>query len=209
MSQQQRSVSRRDFLKLVGGATAAVAVAGAVPAALDAEGAFALPRAYAAPQAGVAAAGTAYTVTANLYADKKDTPIGKNAYVTNPGDPPANKPVKPVSDNATLTMTAEGRKLLTVPIVNNTFGVLSIADVSVDGKVKVTDVQMGTWNPPFLGWGTPYAERIVSITFDVTDFAGGDAIATFSPCKEYAAFLPYKGDKGWDLHLIADLSAVR
>ena len=126
--------------------------------------------------------------------------------MTNAGDPPFNKLTTPVSNNATLIIQ-ERKKLLTVPIVNITFGVLSIVGASADGVVKVVGTTQGTWNPPF-PWSTPYANRITSITFDVTDFAGGGAVATFSPCSEYATFPLYKGDKTWDLHLVADLSSV-
>lgn len=189
-----RDLSRRDFLK-VAGATAGVA-------ALASAGLTAKPT---AAFADVTAEGT-YTVTANVYVDKADTPIGANAYVTNAGNPPFNKPTTPVSNNATLIIQ-EGKKLLTAPIVNNTFGVLSIAGASADGVVKVAGTTQGTWNPPF-PWSTPYANRITSITFDVTDFAGGGAVATFSPCSEYATFPLYKGDKTWDLHLVANLSSV-
>lgn len=113
-------LSRRDFLKGAAGVTLAIAAVSAglsLPGAGEALG-TAPQRAYAAT---AMSAGT-YTITANLYVDKKDTPIGKHAYVTNSGNPPFHKPTSPVSDNAKLQVTESGKKLLTVPIVNNTFG---------------------------------------------------------------------------------------
>lgn len=148
-----------------------------------------------------------YTVTANVYVDKADTPIGKNAYVTNSGNPPRDKPTSPVYNNATLVIK-DGKKLLTVPIVNDTFGILSIADTSTDGVVSVVGTTETAWKAPF-PWTAPYANRIATITFDVTNFAAGTSVATFSPSKEFATFPLYRGDKAWNLHFVADLSAAQ
>lgn len=196
---QTTNLSRRDFFKAAAGATIAVAAAGSVLPNVGAGKAFAAQSA-----SGRADVVETRTVTGNVYVDKADTPIKKNAYLTNDGNPPFNMPTSPVEGNVTLEVTADGKKLLTVPIVNDTFGALSISDVSTDGSVSVVDVAMGDWTAPN-SWSTPYEQRITSITFDVTNFAGGAAIATFSPCKEYATFPLYKGDKDWDLHLIAEL----
>ena len=199
-------LSRRDFLKGAVGVTLAIAAVSAglsLPGAGEALG-TAPQRAYAAT---ATSAGT-YTITANLYVDKKDTPIGKYAYVTNSGNPPFHKPTSPVSDNAKLQVTESGKKLLTVPIVNNTFGVLSIATTSTNSSVKVIDKSMITWRAPW-PWSTPYKERISSITFDVTNFSGGNSIADFTPCAEYATFPLYKGDKYWDLHLIVNFNSAK
>ena len=199
-------LSRRDFLKGAVGVTLAIAAVSAglsLPGAGEALG-TAPQRAYAAT---ATSAGT-YIITANLYVDKKDTPIGKYAYVTNSGNPPFHKPTSPVSDNAKLQVTESGKKLLTVPIVNNTFGVLSIATTSTNSSVKVIDKSMTTWRAPW-PWSTPYKERISSITFDVTNFSGGNSIADFTPCAEYATFPLYKGDKHWDLHLIVNFNSAK
>ena len=199
-------LSRRDFLKGAVGVTLAIAAVSAglsLPGAGEALG-TAPQRAYAAT---ATSAGT-YTITANLYVDKKDTPIGKHAYVTNSGNPPFHKPTSPVSNNAKLQVTESGKKLLTVPIVNNTFGVLSIATTSTNNSVKVIDKSMTTWRAPW-PWSTPYKERISSITFDVTNFSGGNSIADFTPCAEYATFPLYKGDKHWDLHLIVNFNSAK
>ena len=199
-------LSRRDFLKGAVGVTLAIAAVSAglsLPGAGEALG-TAPQRAYAATATSVGM----YTITANLYVDKKDTPIGKNAYVTNSGNPPFHKPTSPVSDNAKLQVTESGKKLLTVPIVNNTFGVLSIATTSTNSSVKVIDKSMTTWRAPW-PWSTPYKERISSITFDVTNYSGGNSIADFTPCAEYATFPLYKGDKHWDLHLIVNFNSAK
>lgn len=199
-------LSRRDFLKGAAGVTLAIAAVSAglsLPGAGEALG-TAPQRAYAAT---ATSAGT-YTITANLYVDKKDTPIGKHAYVTNSGNPPFHKPTSSVSNNAKLQVTESGKKLLTVPIVNNTFGVLSIATTSTNSSVKVIDKSMITWRAPW-PWSTPYKERISSITFDVTNFSGGNSIADFTPCAEYATFPRYKGDKHWDLHLIVNFNSAK
>lgn len=202
------SVSRRDFLKVAAGATAVAAVAAAGFDLSGSEGVLKLGPEKAFAQATLSP-GT-YTVTANLYAAASDTPIGKNAYVTNAGNPPGNKPTSPVSDNATLAVSADGKKTLTVPVVNNTFGLRSIAPSSTDGTISVISTSTTTWTAPwFHFFPTPYGERISSITFDVTNFAGGSAVADFSPCAEYVTFPLYKGDKSWDLHLVVDYSSVK
>ena len=62
---------------------------------------------------------------------------------------------------------------LTAPVVNNTFGVRSIASSSTDGTVLVLSTSDTTWTAPsFPLSSTPYSTRISSITFDVTNFAG-------------------------------------
>lgn len=148
-------------------------------------------------------AGT-YTVSANLYVAAKDTPIGLNAYVTNPAAPPFGYPSTPVSANATLNVLEDGTKLLTVPIVNNTFGVLALPAASTDGAVSVASSTTTPWRT---GFGGP-AARISTVTFDVTGFAGGAAVATFSPSQEYANFFLYRGYKSWDLNLVVDFGAA-
>lgn len=194
-STMKKDYSRRDFLKVTGTA-ALVAAAAGCGLATEPTSAFA-----------DASTDDTYTVTANVYVDKADAPIGRNAYVTNSGNPPRNKPTSPVYNNATLVIK-DGKKLLTVPIVNDTFGILSIADTSTDGVVSVVGTTETAWKAPF-PWTTPYANRIATITFDVTNFAAGTSVATFSPSKEFATFPLYRGDKAWNLHLVADLSAAQ
>jgi hypothetical protein len=168
--------------------------------------------AVAAPQAALAdttasssglAPGT-YTVSANVYVAASDTPIGQNAYVTNSGTPPLNMPTSPVAANATLQVLSDGTELVTVPIVNTTFGVLSIASSSTDGSVDVTSTSTSSWATT---WGGT-KQRVSSVTFDVTDFDGGTDVATFSPSSEYADFLLYVGTKSWDLHLVVDFDSA-
>lgn len=200
-----QSMSRRDFLKATAGTVAAVAVAAAVPQLLEPTTAFAAPAVAAAAPVPLAA-GT-YTITANLFADKKDTPIHEYAYLTNPGNPPADKPIHPVTSNATLTVSEDGKKLVTVPIVNEMLGLVSLASASKDGLAKVVNTESTSWET---GWpfGNPQKTRISSATFDVTNFAGGSAVADFSPCEEYVKFFLYRGRKYWDLHLTVDFSSV-
>ncbi|WP_448060602.1 hypothetical protein [Cellulomonas hominis] len=143
-------------------------------------------------------------MTANVYVDASDTPIGQNAYVTNPGTPPLNMPTAPVANNATLAVLGDGTELLTVPIVNTTFGVLSVAPTSTDSTVLVVATSLSTWATT---WGGT-KQRISSVTFDVTDFDGGTDVATFSPSSEYANFLLYVGNKSWDLHLVVDFDSA-
>jgi len=177
-----------------GAALAVVALIGAAPF-LGAEAASA--------DSGLAP-GT-YTVSANVYVDAADAPLGVNAYVTNPNQPPAAFPTTPVSGNATLVVQSDGTELLTVPIVNQTFGVLSIAAAS-DATSSVEVVSSST-----VPWATTWGgtkQRVNSVTFDVTDFAGGSAVATFSPSSEYANYLLYFGSKSWDLHLVVDFGSA-
>lgn len=145
-----------------------------------------------------------YTISANVYVDSSDSPIGLNAYVTNPTAPPTGYPSSPVSANATLVVQSDGTELLTVPIVNETFGVLSIAASDTDGEVDVVSSSTTSWSTT---WGGT-KQRISEITFDVTDFGGGSDVATFSPSSEYADFLLYLGTKSWDLHLVVDFDSA-
>ena len=189
---------RRSFLKVAAVSLAAAALAEPAFSLAGAQKAFAENPMLA----------SRHTVTANLYAAAVDTPIGENAYVTNSGNPPLNNPTTPVSNNAMLDVYNDGTRLLTVPIVNNTFGVLSIASSSTDALVHVAEVALGAWTAPSGFWhSTPYNQRVTSITFDVTNIAEGSTVVTFSPCAEYVTFWLHQGDKAWNLHLSADLNA--
>lgn len=192
------TLTRRGLFKLAASAALALALVGVVAPSLAPQKAYA-----------DAAPGT-YTVTANLYAGKADTPIGQNAYLTNSGNPPLHKPVTPVANNAQLEVRADGTKLLSVPIVNNTFGLLTLPAASTDGLVKVVGTQMGAWKAPLFSIFAKEhpAQRITSVTFDITSFAAGSSIATLSPSSEYVAFPLYQGGKSWDIYLSADLSAA-
>ena len=190
--------SRRNFFKLAAGVLVAGAIAfmggNAAPAYADTP----------------TAAGT-YTVTANVYVDSSDSPIGQNAYLTNPGQPPANKPVTPVSQNATLTIDDQGHKTLTVPLVNDVFGATSIPEgVTSNSAVSVTSVATQNWKVPsnFLLFVQGPDTRVSTVTFDVTGESADTFEATMSNCEEYAAFRLYAGNKSWDLHLDADLSTA-
>ncbi|KUF06595.1 hypothetical protein [Leucobacter sp. G161] len=146
-----------------------------------------------------------HTVSANVYVHASDTPIGLNAYVTNPAAPPLGYPSSPVVGNATLEVQPDGTELLTVPLVNTTFGVLSFPAASADGAVSVVETGTTAWKTASGGPKT----RISTVTFDVTDFAGGAAVATFSPSQEYANFFLYRGVKQWDLNLVWDTTTAR
>lgn len=185
---QDINISRRDMLK--------TAVAGVAGIALASAGLAATPkRAFADTADGT------YTVTANLYVAAKDSPIGKDAYVTNPKKPPLQRPTEPVSNNATLVV-AGGKKLLTVPIVNEVFGVTSFPAASEGEDITVEAIARVPWIPT----DKTITERISSITFDVTNCEGTSVTADFSPCTEYADFILFRGNKDWDLHLVADLA---
>lgn len=178
MSQQQRSVSRRDFLKLVGGTTAAVAVASAVPAALDAEGAFALPRAYAA---GNLADGT-YKVNANLFISKNLVLIKKNAYFTNPTDPNDGNgiPEFPNTEpNAQMTVVG-GVATVTVPLINECFMLISAENGSA-ASIAGTKTKTAEYNDTKGNSLT----RITEITFNLADTNGTYELGA---CEEYAAY---------------------
>lgn len=196
----KENLTRRDFVKVAG--VAALTFASMPTAAFAAED---MAIATEAPVVAADAGDATYTVTANIYVAASDSPIRKNAYVTNDGNPPADKPTSPVSNNATLVVKSSGKRLLTVPVVNTTFGVISFASSSTDGSVTVTETSTTDWGTK---WGGDLT-RIDSITFDVTNFTtDGTTIATFSPCAEFADFLLYVGSKSWDLHLVADCSAA-
>lgn len=87
---QTTNLSRRDFFKAAAGATIAVAAAGSVLPNVGAGKAFAAQSA-----SGRADVVETRTVTGNVYVDKADTPIKKNAYLTNDGNPPFNMPTSP------------------------------------------------------------------------------------------------------------------
>lgn len=208
----QHSLTRRDLFKKTAGGALAVAVlaagmnAGGVPTlaqhATQGTSFFegAVPSAFAASPnddiAHIVAPGT-YTVTANIFADKKDTPIHKNAYVTNPGEPPFHKPISPVRHNATLTITNDGKKLLHVPVVNNILGVVHISDVSTDGALHVQSRQITNWSSFFY----KDDKRISEIVFDITQVKDFSHIYTFKACVEYVKYAVYRGEKHWDLHV--------
>lgn len=85
------------------------------------------------------AAGT-YTVSANLWFDKSETGLPLNPHMTNGGFPPST----PVSDNATLTVDANGHATVNAPVliqdkvmtINNVWG----TGITYDGSSVTIDL---------------------------------------------------------------------
>ncbi|MBY4798262.1 twin-arginine translocation signal domain-containing protein [Collinsella sp. AGMB00827] len=202
-TQEMANVDRRHFVKLVLAGVAVAAASTLLPESPLLQEATA--QQVSSGLRGASIAPGTYTVTANIFTDKKDTPIGEYAYVTNPGNPPFNKPIKPVQNNATLVVQ-DNKMLLTVPIVNTTLGVLKLADASSDTSVSVVSGSIVKTS-----WGNIFSkikERISSVTFDVTNYVEGETLV-FSPSEECVTFALYQGVKHWDLFFNADFSDAR
>lgn len=135
-------------------------------------------------------------------AEKNDI-LGLTAYITNPknplepeGSPNLGLPLEPVSQNAVLTVTKDGRRSLAVPLPNPVFTVMSFGD-SPEAAVLETSRNSATYGPHTGG-------RITSVTFGL----GEASEAVFASSHIYA--VPLQTDKIWDLHLKVDvLSAVK
>lgn len=158
-------------------------------AATDVE---ALAATAAASSSAALLAGT-YTITANLYVDGSDAPIGVNAYLTDSGFPP----ITAQSLNATLVVDDDGTSLLTLPVVQETFTLQHIGDT--DNATIATVVRGGSVS------STSYSDRITEVAFLLGDTSG---VYTFTDVVEYP--IPLATDKTWPLHLAVDFdSAVR
>lgn len=144
---------------------------------------------------GQASAATDYTVTANLYVKASDNQVKlMNAYLTNP----AYTPNKAVSDNATITANDNGTYTLSLPVVNDTFALISLG--GADGAVSnITETRnTGTY-------GTHTNGRITNLTMTIEP---GATSVYFTGNLQYANHLFAKGDKNFNLTLDVDWSKV-
>lgn len=149
-----------------------------------------------AKQPQILAPGT-YRITANLYVPaEKNTVLGVNAYLTNPNNPvgtiPDNMPegwnfeavapVKPVSDNATLVVKADGTRVIILDVVNPVFTLQSITsgdNVSVLATQKDSKVYTD-------GGSNERTGRITKLYVQLGDESGH---YTFGDCVEFPTLL--------------------
>ena len=144
---------------------------------------------------GQASAATEHTVTANLYVKASDNQVKlMNAYLTNS----AYTPSWAVSDNAKLTAEDDGTFTLSVPVVNNTFALISLGQP--DGGVwDITKTRNeGTY-------GTHTDGRITNLTMKIQP---GATSIYFTGNLQYANHIFAKGDKNFHLTLDVDWSNV-
>lgn len=147
--------------------------------------------------------GTEYSVTDNLYVKAEFNIILKrNAYLTNLTTPNLFKgqfPTTPLSDNATIVKNADGTFTVNITPLNNTFGLISIADTASNGAASVTNrVYYENWNTG------GYSQRINGLTFAVSDTSGSYSFTA----SEYANYMNV-GDKSWPVTLQIDFSSVK
>ena len=137
----------------------------------------------------VQAADKTYTVTANLFVPGKlNTQLpGINAYLTNGNNPlgiegyPAIAPTQPVSNNAKITIGADGKKTVVIDILNPVFTLQQIEsgkNVNIINKVKDDKVYSVGSNS--------IKGRITQITVELLDDSG---TYTFTNCREYPTLL--------------------
>lgn len=153
-----------------------------------------------APYSGVESlpAGTYENVTANVYVPGSlNSVLGLTAYMTNPNDPfgtgGSNKkgmiglPTTPVYQNATLVIGEDGKKTLTVDLVNNVFMLLAIG--KGDGATVTEAVHAGKDMASNQYIDGVYDGRITKLTIDLDNLSG---VYTFEDCVEFGAAL-YQG----------------
>lgn len=125
------------------------------------------------------------TVTANLYVPGSlNTQLpGITAYLTNGSNPqgiggyPKKAPTQPVSDNAQLTTSPDGKMTLVLNIPNPVFTLQQI-DGSSNAKILSVQRDSGTYGS--------YTGRITQITVELLDNSG---TYVFANCVEYPTLL--------------------
>lgn len=146
-----------------------------------------------------------YRITANLFVPAAQNDIlGRTAFMTNPKNPLAPEgsaqygiPLDPVSDNATLTVSPNGKRSLTVDLPNPAFTLIEFGKPSAG--VSVTGVARG--NTPV---GPHSGGRI---TRAVIGIEGATSTATFTQSRVFA--VPLSLDKTWNLSLEIDYASAK
>ena len=145
---------------------------------------------------GQASAATEHTVTANLYVNGDDNEIlHKKAYLTNS----FVMPLAAVSDNAKITTNDDGTYTLSVPVVNDTFALISIDSPNAGVSNIVPTRNTGTY-------GSNTNGRITNLTMTIEK---GTTSVYFTNCHEYSGYFVSKGDKYFNLTLDVDWTNVK
>ena len=145
---------------------------------------------------GQASAATPQPITANLYVKSTDNLVlPVNAYLTNS----FVMPTSAVSNNATILDNNDGTYTLSVPVVNNTFALISI-DAPNGGVSNIVETRnTGTY-------GSNTNGRITNLTMTIEQ---GTTSVYFTNCHEYSSYFVSKGDKNFNLTLDVDWSNVK
>ena len=140
-----------------------------------------------------------YVVTANLYVKAQDNSVlGINAYLTNTALPPRT----PVSENATLSVAADGEMTLKLNELNNVFTLQEIGgsnDAEIVKKTFTDDIQ---WPEDYTG-EKKISSRISTLEIKLKQ--GVDKYV-FSNCKEYPTLLADTNLEGyWNVPLTLEV----
>lgn len=146
-----------------------------------------------------------YRITANLFVPASENDIlGRTAFMTNPKNPLAPEgsanygiPLEPVSDNATLTVAANGARSLTIDLPNPAFTLIEFGTPSKG--VTVSGVHR---DGKKLGAHTAGRITKVVLALDSTT-----STAVFTRSRVFAA--PLGVDKTWNLSLEVDTASAR
>lgn len=160
------------------------------------------------PSGSALAASKSYTVTANLYVpgDLNTQLPGVTAYITNGNNPlglggyDAVAPTTPVSDNASLTVEANGKMTLNVSIPNPVFTLQKIGGSS---NAAITNSVRDSETYATADGSVSRTGRITKITVELKDRSG---LYVFTDCIEFPTLL----GEDWTvpLTLKVDLSGV-
>ena len=189
--------TRRGFVKMAAGTVAAAALVAAGAESID------FSKAFAATSLDGLDKSKTYTITANLFVPAElNAVIHMNAYLTNLTTPSiiGPKPTDPVEDNAVLSFDANGKPVITINELNNTFGLYYIDTVSSNGGATVTQQGECKWNKG------GHVNRIQPIGFTINDTSLENYV--FS-AKEYADFSLARGDKEWEVTLTIDWDSIK
>ena len=149
-------------------------------------------------------AGT-YSVTANIYCPASENDIlHLTAYMTNPknplvseDDPNYGVPTTPMSNNATLIVSADGSKHLIVNLPNPAFTLMKIG-LPGNGAVLAGVARDASV------YGSHVSGRITQVVFDISSCESNYLLAG---SEVYAA--PLKADKKWNLQLGVSWDSVK
>lgn len=137
-----------------------------------------------------------YDVTANLTVNQRNNVfLGCNVYLTSTAFPP----VAPISMNAQMEVSADGKATITIKDFSAIFVILNLSDgkdIHIKDKI-MKDNDLGE------GYEDVYNQRINGLTLEVDNFHG---LYRFTDCKENAT--PFKTDVEMPIDLEVDFDSA-
>ncbi len=137
-----------------------------------------------------------YSITANLYVVAADAPIGAKAYMTTAKFPP----LVPESDNARLTVGADGSLTLTLYVSNEVF---TLQDATSGEKIKVLGAERGGASSSY----GAHADRITKLVLSLDNAT--DSTFALGSCTQCPTVFGGGADQHWRMCVDVDFASMK